>query len=321
MTFRALVASCLLTPLWAQDPPQAPDFATQIRPILAQHCHKCHGAEQQKGGLRLDTRAAALHGGDDSDRVLVPGRSAESDLLKRIRSADPDVMMPPKGKRLAAEQIELLRRWIDAGAPWPEESALVSPTTPGRVITPEQRSYWAFRPVRKPAVPAVARARTAVDAFILARLEKEGLEPAPEASKLDLVRRVFFDLTGLPPSPREIDEFVRDPALDAYEKMVDRVLASPRYGERWAQHWLDVVRFGESEGFEYDTPVGSLWRYRDYGSTPQRRQAVRPVHPRAGRRRRSIPQPRGVDRRGFHRLGPVRQQGEPGGRQQLRNGC
>src|SRR6185436_10395975 len=222
------------------------------------NCYKCHGAEQQKGGLRLDRRDAALHGGDSTDHVLVPGKSARSDLIARLRSTDPDVQMPPKGKRLPREEVDLLAKWIDAGAPWPETA---SPVVPGRTITPEQRSYWAFQPVRNPAVPAVRhadRVRNPIDAFVLARLEREGLEPAPEASKADLTRRVTYDLTGLPPTPEELD------SNESYEQAVDRLLASPRYGERWAQHWLDVVRFGESEGFEYDTPVKNLWRYRDY---------------------------------------------------------
>jgi mono/diheme cytochrome c family protein len=263
-----LAALALLAPVSGQDPaPDAPDFSSRIEPLLAQNCHKCHGSEHQKGGLRLDRRDAALHGGDSSDHVLVPGKSAQSEILTRLRSSDPDTQMPPKGKRLPREQIDLIAKWIDAGAAWPQTAAAASPVVPGRAITPQQRSYWAFQPIRNPEVPAVRhadRVRTPVDAFIFARLEREGLEPAPEASKVDLVRRVTYDLTGLPPTPGEIDAFVRDAAPDAYERLIDRLLADPRYGERWAQHWLDIVRFGESEGYEYDTPVGNLWRYRDY---------------------------------------------------------
>jgi mono/diheme cytochrome c family protein len=255
----------LLIPVAGQDAATDVDYATQIQPLFAQNCTKCHGAEHQKGGLRLDRRDAALRGGDSTDHVLVPGKSVKSDLLARLRSSDPDVMMPPKGKRVPADQVALLAKWIDAGAVWPESAATPSPVAPARAITPDQRAYWAFQPVRNPAVPVVKHAaRNPIDAFILARLEREGLEPAPEASKLDLVRRVTYDLTGLPPTPAEIDAFLQDSATDAYERLVDRLLASPHYGERWAQHWLDVVRYGESEGFEYDTPVGNLWRYRDY---------------------------------------------------------
>jgi hypothetical protein len=307
----ALAAAGLLAPLWGQETPAPPDFAAQVQPILAQHCHKCHGAEQHKGGLRLDSRAAAIRGGDDSDHVLVPGKSAESDLLRRIRSSDPDVMMPPKGKRLPAEQSEILRRWIDAGAPWPEDTRLVSPTTPDRAITPEQRAYWAFQPVRNPAVPAVRhadRVRTPIDAFILARLEREGLEPAREASRLDLLRRVTYDLTGLPPTPQEIDAFVHDAEPDAYEHVVDRLLASSHYGERWAQHWLDVVRFGESEGFEYDTPVGNLWRYRDYviASLNADKPYDRFVREQVAGDEIEPKSLESLIATGFHRLGPVR---------------
>jgi len=264
----ALVGLALLAPVSGQDAAKDPiDFSTQIEPLLAQNCHKCHGPDQQKGGLRLDRRDAALHGGDSTDHVVVPGKSGQSDLIARLRSTEPDTMMPPKGKRLPREQVDLLAKWIDAGAAWPAGATPASPVVPGRAITAEQRSYWAFQPIRNPAVPAVRhadRVRTPIDAFILARLEREGLEPAPEASKPDLLRRVTYDLTGLPPTPQEIDAFVNDAAPDAYERLVDRLLASAHYGERWAQHWLDVVRFGESEGFEYDTPVGNLWRYRDY---------------------------------------------------------
>src|SRR5207248_3044943 len=188
------------------------------------------GPDHQKGGLRLDRREAALRGGDSTEHVLVPGRSSKSDLIARLRSTDPDVMMPPKGKRIPPEQIALLARWIDAGAAWPETAAAASPVTPGRAITPEQRAYWAFQPVRNPVVPAVRhadRVRTPIDAFILARLEREGLEPAPEASRLDLLRRVTYDLTGLPPTTQEIDAFSRDAAPDAYERLVNRLLASP----------------------------------------------------------------------------------------------
>ena len=295
----------------AQEPPKDVDFASQIEPLLRENCHKCHGPDQQKGGLRLDRRESALRGGDSGDHVLVPGKSAKSDLIARLKSADPDVRMPPKGKRIPADQIALLAKWIDAGAVWPETAAAASPVVPGRAITPEQRAYWAFQRVRRPEPPKVRhedRVRTPIDAFILARLEREDLEPAPEASTLDLIRRVTYDLTGLPPTPREIDAFVTDPAPDAYERLVDRLLASPHYGERWAQHWLDVVRFGESEGFEYDTPVGNLWRYRDY--------VIRSLNADKPYDRFVREQVAGdeIDPRsqeflvaaGFHRLGPVR---------------
>ncbi|HLY09065.1 MAG TPA: DUF1553 domain-containing protein [Planctomycetota bacterium] len=296
---------------YSQDASKGVDFASRIEPILSQNCHKCHGPDHPKGGLRLDRRDAALRGGDSTDHALVPGNSAKSDLIARLRSTDPDVMMPPKGKRLPPDQIELLAAWIDAGAIWPEPAAAPSPIVPGRAITPEQRAYWAFQPLRKPNVPTVRhadRVRTPIDCFILARLEREGIEPAPEASKLDLVRRVTYDLTGLPPTPQEIDAFVQDPAPDAYERLVDRLLASPCYGERWGQHWLDVVRFGESEGFEYDTPVGNLWRYRDYviNSLNADKPYDRFVQEQVAGDEMDPQSPETLVAAGFHRLGPVR---------------
>lgn len=306
-----LIALSLFAPASSQDASKDIDFISRILPILEQNCQKCHGPERPKGGLRLDSRAAAIRGGDSSDHVLVPGKSLESDLIKRLRSTDPDVMMPPKGKRVSPEQIDLLARWIDAGASWPETEAAVSPVAPGRAITPEQRAYWAFQPIPKPKLPAVARpdrVRTPIDAFLLARLEHEGIEPAPETSKLDLIRRVSYDLTGLPPTAKEIDAFLTDPAPDAYERVVDRLLASLRYGERWGQHWLDVVRFGESEGFEYDTPVSNLWRYRDYVIDSFNADKPYDLFVREQIAGDEIdPQNRELlIAAGFHRLGPVR---------------
>ncbi|HVR83190.1 MAG TPA: PSD1 and planctomycete cytochrome C domain-containing protein [Planctomycetota bacterium] len=312
---RCLTASALVFAHFghalSQDAPPDVDFSTRIAPLLSQNCWKCHGPDHQKGGLRLDGRSAALRGGDSTDHVLVPGKSAKSDLIARVRSSDPDVRMPPKGNRLPPDQIELLAAWIDAGALWPEAAAPLSPVTPGRAITPEQRAYWAFQPVRNPAVPPVKHAGlicSPVDAFILARLEREGLEPAPEASRLDLIRRVTYDLTGLPPTPQELDAFVQDPAYDAYERLVDRLLDSPRYGERWAQHWLDVVRFGESEGFEYDTPVGNLWRYRDYviHSLNADKPYDRFVREQVAGDELDPSSREALIAAGFHRLGPVR---------------
>jgi mono/diheme cytochrome c family protein len=305
------LAAALLASASGQDAAKDVDFEKQIEPFLSQNCQKCHGPDRPKGGLRLDRRDAALHGGDSTDHVLVPGKSAQSDLIARLKSTDPDVMMPPKGKRIPADQIERIAKWIDAGAPWPETAAAASPVVPGRAITPEQRAYWAFQPVRKPEVPKVRhadRVRTPIDAFVLARLEKEGIEPAPEASRTDLLRRVSYDLTGLPPTPEEVDAFVKDSGPDAYERLVDRLLASPRYGERWAQHWLDVVRFGESEGYEYDTPVGNLWRYRDYviHSFNDDKPYDRFIFEQIAGDEIDPQSNESLIASGFHRLGPVR---------------
>jgi hypothetical protein len=285
-------------------PAQEGPLAREAGALLAKTCLKCHNAEKHKGGLRLDSRTAALQGGDLSAKVLVPGKSAESDLVRRVRSEDPEVRMPPEGPRLAVAEIETLRRWIDAGAEW---AGMAVPAVE-RKVSAEDRAWWAFQPVRKPALPAVRQAawvRTPVDAFILARLESEGLAPSPEASRRDLARRVSFDLTGLPPAPADLAAFERD---GDWEGLIDRLLASPAYGERWGQHWLDVVRFAESEGYEYDTPVGSLWRYRDY--VVESLNADKPFD-RFFREQVAGDEIEPADREariaaGFHRLGPVR---------------
>jgi cytochrome c553 len=240
------------------------DLAASAQSLLAERCYRCHGPEKHKSGLRLDLRTEALRGGDLSERVLVPGHSAQSDLTRRIASTEPDQVMPPKGPALSATEIDQLRRWIDAGAPWANAGGGAAPNTETRRA---QGPYWAFQPVRDPPPPDVqgsAWVKSPIDAFILAGLQREGLQPAPRATDLELIRRVAFDLTGLPPTPAEIDLYLRDTAAGAYDRMVERYLQSPHYGERWAQHWLDVVRFAETEGFEYDRQVPGLWRYRDY---------------------------------------------------------
>jgi mono/diheme cytochrome c family protein len=260
------VLLALSTPASAGEsvPRNEGDLAAQAQSLLAERCYRCHGPEKHKSGLRLDLRAEALRGGDLSERVLVPGDRAQSDLTRRIASTDPEQVMPPKGPRLTAPEIELLRRWIDAGASWANVGS--GGATPARIAR-AQGPYWAFQPVRDRPPPDVEGSpwiKTPIDAFILARLHREGLHPAPRATDLELIRRVAFDLTGLPPTPAEIDLYLHDTAPGAYERMVERYLQSPHHGERCAQHWLDVVRFAESEGFEYDRQVAGLWRYRDY---------------------------------------------------------
>ncbi|HEX8910875.1 MAG TPA: DUF1553 domain-containing protein, partial [Humisphaera sp.] len=221
-------------------------------------CYECHGPQKQKADLRLDAKAAALKGGEGGP-AIVPGKSADSPLAKRIASHDPDAVMPPKGDRLTPEQVALIRAWIDQGAKWPDEaSAKVDP-----------RYHWSFKPIAKPPVPPLAGddakwARTPVDAFVLAKLREKGLSPSPEADRRTLIRRVTYDLTGLPPSPEEVDAFVADPAPGAYDRLVDRLLASPRYGERWARHWLDAVHYGDTHGYDKDKVRPNAWPYRDY---------------------------------------------------------
>lgn len=233
------------------------DFVKDIQPLFAQHCYKCHGPDKQQGGLRLDIKKAALEGGD-SGNVIEPAKSAESMLIEYVAGIDPDKIMPPKGDRLTAEQIGLLRAWIDQGANWPEDA-------PGNVLQKSQ--HWAFQPIRRPPLPGVKNAnwvKNPIDAFILARLEREGVEPAPEADRTTLIRRLYLDLLGLIPSPAEIDEFVQDPHPQAYERLVERILTSPHFGERWGRHWLDLARYADSDGYEKDNPRPHAYRYRDW---------------------------------------------------------
>jgi mono/diheme cytochrome c family protein len=255
----------------ADDPPRetaASDFFEKsVRPVLAAHCFECHGPKKHRGGLRLDSRAALLAGGDDGP-AIVPGHPEKSLLIKAIHYQD-DPKMPPKG-RLAPEQVAALAAWVKQGAPWPETKAATRPPAggPGFRITPEERAFWSFRPVTDPPLPAVrerAWPQTSVDFFVLARLEAANLRPVPEADRRTLIRRVTFDLIGLPPTPKEVEAFVADTSPDAYAKVVDRLLASPQYGERWARHWLDVARYAEDQAHTFAArlyPQG--FRYRDW---------------------------------------------------------
>ena len=237
----------------AADPdPKIVVFRDEVRPIL-QRCVACHSGGDPTGGLTLTTRAGALKGGD-AGPALVPGDSAKSLLFHRISAKE----MPPK-KPLNAVEIGVLRRWIEDGAVWE-----------GVVVKEEQRAgadWWSLQKLKRPEPPAVKNkdwVRNPIDSFVLAALEARGLRPTPPADKATLLRRVTFDLIGLPPTPEETDAFLKDESPDAYEKVVDRLLASPHYGERWARHWLDVARFSESQGFEYDRIRDHAWRYRDY---------------------------------------------------------
>src|SRR5581483_5653303 len=246
----------------APSPPEAAKyFEAHVRPVLQTHCVSCHGGEKVRGGLSLTSRAAALKGGDTGPAV-VPGKPAESLLLKAVSHAG-ELKMPPKGK-LAQAQVDALAKWVEMGAPWPAGEIRHAGPPP---VDDRARNFWSFRPVARPPVPAVRRAdwvRTPIDAFVLAKLEAAGLQPAPPAAKTSLLRRVSYDLTGLPPSPAEVDAFLRDDSPDAYEKVVEKLLASPAYGERWARHWLDLVRYAETNGYEFDTAKPHVWRYRDY---------------------------------------------------------
>lgn len=253
--------------LFAATAPTAPlppaalktvDFAADIAPIFQDSCVSCHGAEKEKAGLRLDDRTLALRGGDQGP-AIVPGDSAASLLVKLVSGADEDRIMPAKGARLTAAQIGLLRAWIDQGARWPEAAAAGN--------RDPRLGHWALQPPQRYSPPIVsdpAWRENVIDAFVLARLETKNLKPSPEADRATLIRRMSFDLTGLPPAPDEVDAFVNDASPNALAQLVDRLLDSPRYGERWARHWLDVARFCESQGFERDKIRPHSWRYRDY---------------------------------------------------------
>lgn len=266
----AILASAvsLIASARADDPDAERAFESEVRPILAANCVECHGPDQQKGGLRLDTRAGLVAGGD-SGRVVEPGSPEASLLVEAIRHDG--LRMPPR-KRLRDEEIAAIERWVARGAAWPAEPAdhadAGAPALRARgELTDEDRSWWAFRPLRRPPIPEVddsAWPRTPLDRFILARLEAEGLHPAGEADRGTLIRRVSFDLTGLPPSPEEVDAFLADARPDAYERLVDRLLASPAYGERWARHWLDLARYAESDGYRQDAFRPTAYRYRDW---------------------------------------------------------
>ncbi|MBM4067597.1 MAG: DUF1553 domain-containing protein [Planctomycetes bacterium] len=250
---------CFASRAWTGGPAPSAEqvrfFETSIRPLLVEHCFKCHGAARQKGDLRLDSREHLLKGGL-SGPAVTPGRPEKSLLIKAIHYRDQGLKMPPKGK-LSYRQIADLTRWVKSGAAFPAN--VVTTKKPG--------DHWAFQPPREPAVPAVKNAqwpRNALDHFVLAQLEAKGLQPAPPADKHTLIRRATFDLTGLPPTPAEVDAFLADTSADAFARVVDRLLASTHYGERWARHWLDVARYADSNGLDENVAFGNAWRYRDY---------------------------------------------------------
>ncbi len=248
---------CALPLAWGQP---AVDFERDVEPIFHQKCYLCHGPAQQMNGLRLDDKAAALKGGY-SGAVIVPGDSAASKLIERVTSEKDGFRMPPAGAPLSAPEIAVLKAWIDAGAEWPERAAAPA------VSAAEKQTHWSFRPVRKPQPPSVenqAWVRNAIDRFVAAKLEAEGVKPSPEAEKIKLIRRVSFDLIGLPPTPEEVDRFLADQRPEAYAELVDRLLRSPHYGERQAIPWLDAARYADSDGYERDPLRPYAWRWRNW---------------------------------------------------------
>jgi mono/diheme cytochrome c family protein len=252
----------LFTVLFAASGAAEPvDFARDVQPILSTRCYSCHGAKNQMSGLRLDRRDDALRGGY-SGPVIVPGKAAESKLILRVNGTGGNAVMPAAGPRLTPEQIKALHSWIDEGARWPE-----APASAAASALSAKPAHWAFQPVGSPNPPAVKNrswVRNPIDNFVLAKLESEGIRPSPEASKNTLVRRLFLDLTGIPPTPEEVAGFVSDKRPDAWERLVDQLLQSEHYGEKWAMHWLDLARYADSDGYEKDLFRPYAWRYRHW---------------------------------------------------------
>ena len=241
-------------------------FRAKIRPILIEHCFKCHGRKKQQAGLRLNSREGILRGGD-SGAVVVPGHPEESPLIAAIRQ-DAAIKMPPKSK-LPLQAIDDLTKWVQMGLPWPESHSTLANSSVNAHSGPGAKRHWAFLPVADPPPPHVTAKewlRTSVDAFILARLEARSISTASRADARTLISRATFDLLGLPPTPEEIDLFAADTAPGAFERLIDRLLASPRYGERWGRYWLDVARYADSKGYVLFEDANFHWAYtyRDY---------------------------------------------------------
>jgi len=232
------------------------DFVRDVQPIFAAHCVGCHGPEKQRNDYRLDNHRIALTGGSFGGGI-VPGDSTSSKLIAYVSGADPEIRMPAEGDPLTESQVNILRRWIDEGAEWPDSAS---------VEVDDGSDHWAWSALVRPDVPAQVPWPTAnpIDSFVFAALEEKGMSPAPSADRRALIRRVYFGLIGLPPTPAEVDAFVGDPDPQAYEKLIDRLLDSPHYGERWARHWMDAVHFAETHGHDQDRPRPHAWPYRDY---------------------------------------------------------
>ncbi|QDS92917.1 Planctomycete cytochrome C [Roseimaritima multifibrata] len=263
------------------SPEEAKFFEVEVRPLLAEKCFSCHGEEKQRGDLRLDTLGGHLAGGE-SGAAVVPGKIDESLLIEAVRYEGFE--MPPSGK-LPDKQIKILERWVSLGAPWPGADPSAPVRTDKPKLTEEDRQWWAFQPLTNPPVPTVVEiptpatqgsdqaaasyriedwSKNPIDAFILQKQQAANLSPAPPADRAALLRRLSYDLTGLPPTPEQVQEFIEDSSPDAYPKLVERLLDSPQYGERWARHWLDLVRYADSDGYRADFYRPDAWQYRDY---------------------------------------------------------
>ena len=251
-----LAAALLLCLASASAAQEAVDYVVDIKPLLAQHCVSCHGVKVAKGKLRVDTAAFLLKGGK-SGPTIVPGKTSESPLLDALKGLKGYTAMPLNRPALPEKSIRLLASWIDQGAKAPPDEVADDGTG---------RNHWAFKAPQRPPVPAVKNAtwaRNPIDRIVLARLERDRIKPSPEADRVTLLRRVTLDLVGLPPDPEEVDAFQADKLPGAFERAVDRLLASPHYGERWGRNWLDLARYADTHGFSVDGPR-EVWKYRDW---------------------------------------------------------
>jgi len=275
--FTPAITLSLLLPICAPARgDRLPDFEQDVKPIFAEHCFKCHGPEKQKGGLRLDVKTSVMKGGDSGDPAIVPGNAGKSQLLTLVTSHDPEHQMPPKGDRLRPEQLAVLQKWVETGAHWldlskAEPTVVLETAAAEQPIPPQERQFWSFvapKPIDPPPTRDAAWARTRIDRLILARLEAHKLTPSPEADPAALIRRLSYDLTGLPPTPPEVDAFLSDATSDAYEHLVDRLLASPRFGERMASLWLPLARYAEDQAHQVGSDTKffypNAWKYREW---------------------------------------------------------
>ncbi len=269
----ALVLLAVSIPVFGADdetPFSAADlefFEKKVRPLLVEHCYECHSSksDELEGGLRLDYRGGHLKGGD-TGTAIVPGKPAESRLVTAISYSDVDLQMPPETK-LPAAKIATLTEWVKRGAPWPKEAIPQVGEAKNFDLAKRKAEHWCWQPIQNPKLPEPKNpfwATQPLDKFVLAKLEEAGIKPAQPADRRTLIRRAYFDIIGLPPSPEEVEAFVNDRSENAFEKVVDGLLDSPHFGERWARHWMDLVRYAESHGHEFDYPIHHAWKYRDY---------------------------------------------------------
>ncbi len=264
LLFTLLICCCAVKLSAAPPEPEQAFFRQEVVPLLAQRCFKCHGGKQVQGGLRLNNRPGVLKGGESGPSVNLE-HFQEGLLWNAVNYQE--LEMPPAGK-LPAKEIAILRRWLSKGLAWDQDAIdAASVQTDSPPVDALARQFWSFQPVQRPALPAVTLepwSGNPIDRFILAQLESAGLTPAPPADPATLLRRIYYDLTGLPPSPEQVRRFLAAPSAKAYEKVIDELLASEHYGERWARHWLDLVRYAESNSYERDGPKPNVWRFRDY---------------------------------------------------------